>query len=361
MSSETRPILLLVVRSMHLRGACTRNSRSELNPVEKLMKRTIGYVVASILAAVLAAPVTLSQAAWVDRSPHKTGFVSVNGIKLHYLDWGGKGRVLLFLAGVGNSAHIFDDIAPKFRDRFKVLALTRRGHGQSDKPTTGYDLATLTEDIRGFLDQLHISRATLIGHSFAGDELTSFATLYPDRVDKLVYLDAAYDRADLNTEAFSKNPFPSPPPSKEERASISGYRQWWERNRGFWSDAVEADLRETSISPDGALKSALSREAGQGIFKNATDYRPDYTKIKAPALSLYVIPSVPLWVPQDAEAQAKAKDYLQNVNLPYLTRNVDKFKKQIKRGRVVQISNSHHYLFLKSQAEVLRELRKFLY
>lgn len=303
---------------------------------------------------------TLSQDNWVDKSPHAKGFVKSNGVNLHYLDWGGKGKVLLFLAGVGNSAHIFDDIAPKFTDRFRVLALTRRGHGQSDKPAAGYDLPTLTEDIRQFLDQLKIKRVTLIGHSFAGDEITRFAATYPERVDKLVYLDAAYDRADLASEAFTKNPFPSPQPTKEERASLAGYREWWKRNRGFWSDAVETDLRETSVAPGGAIKAALTREAGQGIFKNAAEYRPDYTKIKVPALSLFAISSLPLWVPQDEEARRKAQEFLNNVNEPYQRKNIDKFLKEMRKGRIVELKNSHHYIFIKNQDEVIREMRKFL-
>lgn len=312
------------------------------------------------LIILTAAQSVQAQDTWIDKSPHKSGFTSANGIKLHYLDWGGKGKVLLFLAGLGNSAHIFDDIAPKFTDRFRVLALTRRGHGQSDKPATGYDLPTLAEDIRQLLDQLNIKRVTLVGHSFGGDEMTRFAAVYPERVDKLIYLDAAYDRADLATEAFSKNPFPSPQLTKEERASLTGYRAWWERNRGFWSDAVETDLRETSLATDGTIKATLPREVGQAIFKNAAAYRPDYTKIKARALSLYAISGLPLWIPQNEEARRKAQEFLDNVNLPYQRKNIEKFKKEMRGGRVVEVRDSHHYLFIKSQDRVVREMRKFL-
>ena len=63
----------------------------------------------------------------MDRSPHESGFVTVaGGIRLHYLDWGGSGPVLLFLTAIGCNAHIFDGFAPRFTDRFHVLALTRR-------------------------------------------------------------------------------------------------------------------------------------------------------------------------------------------------------------------------------------------
>jgi pimeloyl-ACP methyl ester carboxylesterase len=324
-----------------------------------MIRRNALSILIALIILVLAQSAR-AQETWTDKSPHKSGFVAANGTKLHYLDWGGKGKALLFLAGVGNSAHIFDDIAPKFTDRFRVLALTRRGHGQSDKPATGYDIPTLAEDIRLFLDQLGIKRVTIIAHSFGGDEMTRFAGAYPERVDKLIYLDAAYDRADLSAEAFSKNPFPSPPPTKEERASLAGYREWWKRNRGFWSNAVENDLRETSVAADGTIKATLSREVGQAIFKNAAQYRPDYTNIKAPALSLYAISGLPLWVPQDAEARRKAQEFLDSVNSPYQRKNIEKFRREMRKGRIVEVKNSHHYLFIKSQDEVVREMRKFL-
>src|SRR5216684_317300 len=67
------------------------------------------------------------------------GFVTVNGIKLHYVDWGGGGEGLLFIPGKGPTAHFFDFLAPRFTDQFRVLGLTRRGAGKSAKPKSGYD------------------------------------------------------------------------------------------------------------------------------------------------------------------------------------------------------------------------------
>ena len=124
----------------------------------------------------------------------KSDFVSVNGIRLHYLDWGGEGPTLIFLTGMGCSAYIFNKFAPRFTGTFRVLALTRRGQGDSDYPETGYDADTLIEDIREFMDSLSVKKAILAGHSLAGVELTHFAATYPSRVEKLIYLDALDDR-----------------------------------------------------------------------------------------------------------------------------------------------------------------------
>jgi non-heme chloroperoxidase len=123
--------------------------------------------------------VFIKEEADMDMSPHKSDFVSVNGIKLHYLDWGGEGDLVLFLAGMGCNAYIFDGFAPRFTDKFHVMALTRRGHGESDHPETGYDVDTLTEDIHQFMDALRIEKVILAGHSMANVELSHFSALYP--------------------------------------------------------------------------------------------------------------------------------------------------------------------------------------
>src|SRR6266481_7107231 len=134
-------------------------------------------------AAALFASVALAQSPTpVSPSPAKSGFVTANGIRLYYLDWGGSGETILFLPGFNDTAHVYDDFAPRFTDRFHVIGLTRRGVGESDKPKSGYDTSTRVEDIREFLDALGVQTVILIGHSMAGDELTLFATRYPHRV-----------------------------------------------------------------------------------------------------------------------------------------------------------------------------------
>src|SRR4030095_15509108 len=94
------------------------------------------------------------QAQTEDTSPHTEHLVQVNGVSLHYLDWGGKGETLLFLTGYGSPAHVFDALAPRFTDAFHVIALTRRGRAPSHTPSSGYDFDTLTADVKGVLDAL---------------------------------------------------------------------------------------------------------------------------------------------------------------------------------------------------------------
>jgi pimeloyl-ACP methyl ester carboxylesterase len=180
--------------------------------------------------------------------PAKTGFVTVNDIKLYYLDWGGSGATILFLPGFNDAAHVYDDFAPRFTDRFHVIGLTRRGVGESDKPKSGYDTSTRVEDIREFLDALGVQTVIIIGHSMAGDEPTLFATRYPQRVAKIVYLDAAYDRTPEGWLAGLTDPT-NRPGMMQRRARGQGRLQKCEPAQGHsLMSATTQNGKTTSVS-----------------------------------------------------------------------------------------------------------------
>ena len=319
-------------------------------------------ILLSVSLAVALSFVLKADDAWIDRSPHKVAFLTANNIRLHYLDWGGRGETILFLHGLGDTAHIFDDLAPQFTNQFRVLGLTCRGHGQSDKPETGYDTATLVEDVGQFLDALKIERAILVGHSWAGDQLTRFAGEHPGRVIKLVYLDAAYDRAGL-PEIHKQLP-PELAPAKSDMESLDSFRRWVSR-MSFWSEAWEANLREMMVfSPDGKiLREAKPSRATRLLMQGTIESRPDYTKIRSPALNIAVVgfssrvsdffKTLPDSTRTNAEVSfSRVRQFQQQ--------QIDRFRKEIPNGRVIVFTNTDHHCFIEREAEVRREMREFL-
>ena len=115
------------------------------------------------------------------------------GVRLEVLDWGGSGRPLIFLAGAGDTAHRFDGFAPQFTKQHHVYGITRRGSGASGSPapTNGnYSADHLGDDVLAVMRALDIDRPVLVGHSMAGEELSSVGSRFPDKVSGLIYLDA---------------------------------------------------------------------------------------------------------------------------------------------------------------------------
>ncbi len=145
-------------------------------------------------------PITFQRATpatvWKDPHAHFIKFVTVAaGVKLEVLDWGGTGRPLVLLAGLGNSAHVFDAFAAKLTDSYHVYGVTRRGFGASSAPASGYDADRLADDALAVIDSLKLKKPVVVGHSIAGQELSSIGSRHAEKIAGLVYLDAGYSYA----------------------------------------------------------------------------------------------------------------------------------------------------------------------
>ncbi len=282
------------------------------------------------------------------------------GVQLELIDWGGNGEPILFLAGLGNTAHVFDEYAPQFTDQFRVLALTRRGFGASSRPPGGYDLATLSRDILTIIDSLSIERITLIGHSIAGEELTKFAILYPQRVNKLVYLDAAYDRTDLS---FADKSPPAPfKMTAEDSSSWQNLQSYLKRT--YKLKLTEAEIKATSIfDKKGRLVRDATPDSIYGAFIRLIE-KPAFDSIQAPALSIYnvgdSIRDIFTYYDQlDSAAQLVAMEVFHEGQL-FQRGQIELFKTKMKQGKVVELHRSDHYLIFSRPEEVAREIRGFL-
>jgi non-heme chloroperoxidase len=300
----------------------------------------------------------------MDKSPHKSDFVNANGINLHYLDWGGEGETLLFLTGLGNSAHIFDNFAPRFTDRFRVLALTRRGHGASDYPKAGYDVHTLTEDIRCFLDELNIEKAILVGHSMAYVEQCHLSAVYPDRVSKLVCLDAAYDRTKFRVFA-EKNPLKDVKVPEQDCYSVEEYVAYIQRIRPdlaeMWSELWnEETLYNIQTDPSGKIGDKMSEELSGTIINSLRNYVPEESTIRVPVLSFYAIWDnlFPDYLTE--EQKVVSADFHKTVRLPVQRECITQFRQNIPHAQVVEIPQGNHYCFIKHEELIYEEMRRFL-
>lgn len=174
-----------------------------------------------------------SKTEWKDPSAHTTRFVTVDrNVKLEVLDWGGSGRPVLLLAGLGNTAHVFDALAGKLAASYRVYGLTRRGFGASSAPTSGYGADRLADDVLEVIDFLELSKPVLIGHSIAGEELSSIGSRQADKVAGLIYMDAGNSYAYYDStvgDPFSKLDLAPLPPI--HRAVLEG-RQKYTRIQG---------------------------------------------------------------------------------------------------------------------------------
>ena len=299
---------------------------------------------------------------------HSSGFVQVNGIRLHYLDWGGTGPTLIFLTGMGSSAYIFSEFAPRFADKFRVLALTRRGQGDSDYPETGYDADTLVEDIRQFMAALGVEKASLAGHSLAGVELTHFAATYPERVEKLIYLDALDDRRG-ESAIMAQDPLNAvqiqraesvPPRTFDEY--IANVKREMPAFAAIWSVLWEEEFSHgVSVNEDGIYVDRMPAYVEQAMVKNLIqDYAPKPVTTAISTLCFYGRRQRAVTDEYTAEQKAAYEVFIREVKDPFFDSIIAEFQSRFPQARVIVIPNGHHYCFIAQAEQVEAEMRKFL-
>jgi esterase len=238
-------------------------------------------------------------------------FVTVNGLRLHVVETGeaSVGRpAIILLHGIARHAHTFDHIAAEFARTYRVLAVDMRGHGESAWNQQGaYLVQDYVKDLEGLVDELRLTRVTLLGNSTGGRVAQVYAGLHPDTVRKLVVEDVGPERPQNIADAFAR-------------------RVEQEKNGWASEDELVAQLvTQNRRTPEPLLRTYAHfglkrRDDGRLIWKRdpnlvkgfvETELWDSVRKITAP--TLYVIGGGSRIVPP--ETQQKLKDTLPNVQI----------------------------------------------
>ncbi len=274
-------------------------------------------------------------------------FVDVNGLTLHYVDWGGDGPPLILMPGLTANARSFDGLMDAgLGEHFRVLAVDLRGRGQSGKPETGYSMADHAADIIGLMDALGLEKVILGGHSFGG-LLTIYMTAhFPERVEKLVILDAAGELHPNIRQLIQPSldrlgmVFPSWDVFKSAVQAMPFLL-------GYWDDAIESFFRaDVQTNPDGTVQArskpeAIAEAAEKGLLE---PWRDLLAQLDQPALLLnapepYGPPGTPPVTPEDKARETVAA---------------------LKNGRYVRVPGNHMtMLFGENARAVVSALAEF--
>lgn len=288
-------------------------------------------------------------------------FCTVGGVRLHVVDWGGHGPAIILLTGLGNSARIYDDFAPLLAKGHRVIAITRRGYGLSDQPASGdYGNAVLVRDILGVMDGLAIRRASFVGHSIAGGEMATLGAEHPDRVDRLIYLDSAYDRSRA-LELMAGLPA-LPPPSPADRGSVAALAQWRTQSLGVRAPAVASDLADVMLPGPGGLTPRTAPAIAMKILQGDIAAPPRYEAITAPSLAIYTSKDVLDQVPADTPAATKQVFLAYSIGTlrPWMEQAKAAFLKRQRCGVGYEVPRSTHYIFLQHPRWMARTILAYL-
>ncbi len=238
-------------------------------------------------------------------------FATVNGIRLHYVRWPSStpaAGTLILLHGIARHAHTFDHIAPQLARKYDVLALDMRGHGDSGwSPDAAYLVEDYVKDLEALVDQLRLSKVSLLGNSTGGRVAQVYAGLHPDRIDRLVVEDVGPERPQSIADALGRR---------------------FEREKDGWAneDELVAQLvKQNPRTPEPLLRTYAhfgikTRDDARVIWKRdpnlvkgfvETELWASVSKITAP--TLYVLGGASRIV--RPETQEKLKQTLPNVRI----------------------------------------------
>src|SRR5262245_55115774 len=175
------------------------------NRVSKMTRTTVALIVLAGVFAFEGRPVSL-RAEPLNPAPFVDRFATVNGLRLHYLEWGDATHPpLVMLHGIARHAHTFDHIAVDLARDYHVIAVDMRGHGDSSwSPAGAYLVEDYLEDIEGLVSQLKLDGITFLGNSTGGRVVQVFAGRHPELVSRLIVEDVGPERPQEIASGFAR-------------------------------------------------------------------------------------------------------------------------------------------------------------
>lgn len=248
--------------------------------------------------------------------PYKDHVIYTNKIRLHFIEYTTKHHnpPLLLLHGLTANAHTFDGLVMRgLSKRFNLFIPDLRGRGQSDKPEFNYSLRHHAKDIIGMMDYLGLKKAVIAGHSFGGLLSVYLAVHYPERVEKIIIIDAA---AEMN----SKVGLMLQPVLKRLERSFNSFEAYLDYMKAsptlnFWEDVMTTYYRaDVEDLPDGKVKPYpnLAKMIKVSIGVYSQPWHVFFRNVQQPALLINATDNYNLNEPLLPENKAKESvSYLQ--------------------------------------------------
>lgn len=219
---------------------------------------------------------------------HTDRTLALHGRRYHYTEWGAPAApAVVFLHGITGHARTWDDEARLLAERFHVLVLDQRGHGDSDPAPDGdYSDAALLGDLEAFVDALGLGRLSLAALSLGGRVAINYAGRHPERVERLVVVDIGPDIAPAGRARVGTLMAQAP----ERFATLDEVVAYQRANNPLYAEAMLRHRARHAVRPlpDGGFTwkydRALREAIRQGRIRVPADLWPQWRAIRCPTL-----------------------------------------------------------------------------
>jgi pimeloyl-ACP methyl ester carboxylesterase len=224
--------------------------------------------------------------------PVQDDYIIAGDLTFHYVQWGEQGTSIVFIHGITANAYCFQAFADELAADHRVFAYDLRGRGDSDKPEEGYSIPIHAADLAELIDELGLESPVIVGHSLGAMIALYFAAHYPEKLSKLVLIDAG---AELPWKSVDEQPAWLAATFSRLGTPIPSFEEYIQRLKSapfmgpYWNEYFVAyfqhDIRRND---DGSVVSKGYREGiledGGNLFENHPEEQ--WGRVTVPTLLL---------------------------------------------------------------------------
>ena len=221
--------------------------------------------------------------------------IQTEHLKISYRELGKGDSNLVLIHGLASNQHIWDLAAPLLAESFHIYTYDQRGHGTSEKPNSGYDFSTVTQDLHAFLQLLKIQNPILVGHSWGGNVALNYASKYPDLIRGVCLVDGGFIEISRTPgNSLEKALIQMAPPdftnfTRHDFISRIQLRDWGEQDEtSRTANLTDIVLSNFDIHSNDQITPKFKRSSHLQVIKAFWEHKPSklFEKIQCPVLYL---------------------------------------------------------------------------
>jgi len=248
-----------------------------------------------------------------DHGERERSITVAGGVALHVVERGpvagapGSGRPFLLVHGLASNARLWDGVATHLAAAgHPVVAVDQRGHGRSDTPDDGYDMATVTGDLAALIAALGWARPVVAGQSWGGNVVLELAARHPHSVGAVAAVDGGFIELSRRFATWDECASALRPPHLVGTPAVR-MEQWIREAHSDWPESgIRGALANFEVRADGTIRPWLTLERHMAILRELYAHRPLLAapRVTCPALLVPADTGDVAWTHDKEEAVA---------------------------------------------------------
>lgn len=249
-------------------------------------------------------------------------------VGLHARRWDGDRQPIVLVHGLASNARLWDGVAPRLAEAgHAVVAIDQRGHGRSDKPGGGYDMATVVDDLATLIDAVGFERPVVVGQSWGGNVVVELGAAHPGVASAIVGVDGGTIELRRRFPDWESCRDVLAPPHLVGTPAAQLEAMLRRANPDWPETGIQGAMACFEVRADGTIAPWLDFDRHLAVLRGLWDHEPSrrYEHIEAPVLLLAADdrPDDPSWRRSKAHGLQEAAAALARARVEWLVGHHD--------------------------------------